>query len=221
LGQTYSTNLDDADGSYLSGKITPIGDLGDIKSILDLRGFIPISCASKAKTKKQLSSVLNFFTDDFQYYQYPPISSIAYLYYGKDDEKTLAKVSSAKLVTEDQLQDEDKQWAKFAYGLARSSGKDLYKSINGSSSGFDAAEPVTVLLTARSAIVIMSFKYSDFDRKGTGQVLCGFEFSRTLKEYKNFYELYSTTVFARSAKNAFSTSEPYITKALSLYFTGQ
>src|ERR1039457_4810161 len=80
LGQTYSTNLDDADGSYLSGKITPIGDLGDIKSILDLRGFIPISCASKAKTKKQLSSVLNFFTDDFQYYQYPPISSIANLY---------------------------------------------------------------------------------------------------------------------------------------------
>jgi hypothetical protein len=219
FAQTYSSDLDDF--KELESKINSIGDLGDIEKILDLRGFVPLSGVSKAKRQKQDSSILNFFTDTFQWYKFPTSPTVSYLYYGNFDDISKAKLKGTKIIAEDKLEDSDKQWAKFAYGLAHESGKDLFTSVNGSASGFDSAEPVNILLTEKSAFLIMNFKYSSLDRKGTGQILCAYEFSRSLKEYKNFYELYSNTAFNRSVTKAFSASEPFIAKAVSIYFVGQ
>jgi hypothetical protein len=219
FAQTYSSDLDDF--KALESKINPIGDLGDIDKILDLRGFVPFSGISKEKSQKQESSIFNFFSDIFQWYKFPTAVGVSCLYYGSFDDHSKAKLQITKILAEDKLEGEDKEWAKFAYGLAHESGKDLFTSANGSSSGFDSAEPVNVLLTEKSAFVIMNFKYSSLDRRGTGQILCAYEFSRTLKEYKSYYELYSNTVLSRSVTKAFSASEPYIAKAVAIYFTGQ
>lgn len=219
VAQTYSSDFFTDFEMPAYCKITPIGDIGDIETIIDLRGFIPLAGVSKAKRKHQGASVFNWFTDNHQWYQLDTVSAIAILYYPKIDDKTAQKkFARTKLLREDALRAENLQWAKFAYALASKSGKELFKAAGGSK-GLDTSEPVAVLLTARSAIVLLSFKYSDGDREGTGQVLCAFEFSRTLKEYRTFYALYDTFAFSRSTKNAFKESLPYVTKALSLYFT--
>ena len=236
-GETYSSEIDDIDSMGMVHGITPIGDLGDIQFILDLGGFIPLSAASKRKMHR-------FWRwDVFQWYKIPLIAEdayngptsrrdsldhvipltagIAYLYYGTFDDATRAKLSKIKLLTEDELINDNLQWAKLSYGLARSSGRDLFASVTGSSSGFVGAEPVVVLLTQRSAFVLMSFRYSDMNRAGaTGQVLCCFEFSRTLKEYKSYCEIYSTQMLNRGANKAFNISTPYIAKAVEIYFFG-
>lgn len=216
FGQTYSANLDDI--KQPGNKITPIGDLGNLEQIIDLRGFIPLSLVSKTKSDYQEKSIFNFFTDRFQWYQIPTPSGVSLLYYGDSDDATLKKLAKTKLIDEKGLAGDNQQWAKFAYELSRSSGSALFK-VAGGSRGLDSSEPVAILFTARTAIILMNFKYTDVDRKGTGQIICAFEFSRALKEYKTFYDLYSTTAFSRSTKEAFDTSAPYVTKFLQLYFS--
>ena len=211
FGQTYSKDLDDIMWTAYVRQIAPIGDVGDIQTIVDLRGFIPLSYVSKAKSD-------GFHLDVVQWYQIPTLPGVARLYYGDWKEATMEKLSRITLLTEEKLTGENLEWAKFAYTLAKTSGNDLFKSAGGSAHELDASEPVAVLLTARSAIVLLSFKYTSLARQGTGQVLCGFEFSRMLKEYKTFYEIHSTIIVGRSTKKAFENSLPYVTKALSVYF---
>lgn len=219
--QTYSSDMNDSNGLVFN-EICPIGDLGHIQYIIDLRGFVPIAGVSKAKKEKQKSGLLNLVTTDVvTWYKIPTRWGIAILYYDNKDGWDSLKdtLSETRVLKENELSGENLKWAKFAYDLAKSSGKELFGA-SGGTWGFEAAEPVAVIFTAQSLIVLINFRYSDLDRDGTGQILSGFEFSRTLKEYKNFYQVYSTTMFRRSTKNALISSKPYITKALALYFSG-
>ena len=64
------------------------------------------------------------------------------------------------ILTEEQLQGEDKSWAKFAYGLTRGkAGTRLYAKVCGSS-GFENVQPIAVLLTQQNAFVIVNFGWS-------------------------------------------------------------
>jgi len=140
------------------------------------------------------------------------------LYYGSTDDATLGKLAKTKLIDEKGLTEDERQLAKFAYELCSSSGSTLFK-VAGGWRGLDSSEPVAILFTPRTVIILMSFKYTDLDRKGSGQIMCAFEFSRGLREYKTFYDLYSTTAFSGSTKEAVSMSAPYVTKTINLYFS--
>jgi hypothetical protein len=158
------------------------------------------------------------FIDRYQYYQFPTREGVALFYYGDLDDENLGKLAETKFLTEDRLEGEPLQWTRFAYGLVQESGTALYRSVNGDT-GMDNAEPIAVLLTARSSILLVNFRYSSIDRRGTGQVLAAFEFSRELREYKAFYELRRNTALPRNTKKAFDASVPVIAAALKVYLT--
>lgn len=212
---TYSDNLDDVAG--IENPIKTIGDLGKIEIIIDLRGFIPYSAVSKEKKARQNDTLITAFTlDVYQVYKLPTLLGVGMFYYGKKEGGSLDKMTDTRFLTDDgSLQGEDRQWASFSHELSKSSGQDLFKSAGGTW-GFECAEPICILLTQRSALVFISFRYSDLSRTGTGQIMCAYEFSRSLKEFKAFYDLYSTTAFSRSTRNAFQVSAPYIEKLLPL-----
>lgn len=215
FGQSYSADLDDIERP--GNPINHIGDLGDLEKIVDLRGFIPLSLVSREKLAEYNDEFLKSI-DIFQWYKVPIRSGVSTLYYGESNDATVKKLDKTKLIDEDGLAGEDLQWAKLAYELSRSSGPDLFK-VAGGSRGLDSSEPVAMLFTPKTVIILMSFRYTGLSREGTGQILCGLEFSRALKAYKTYYDLYSTTAFSRSTKNAYSASAEYVTKALTLYFS--
>ena len=216
----YTSDLKDVDG-YMRD-FTPIGDLGNIQTIINLRGFIPISAVSKKKTSyinsNIFKSIITLNLDVFKWYKFPIARTISLLYYGKDDWANLSKLSKIKFLKEDKLCRKNAQWANFAYKLTKNNGKILFKSVGGWL-GFDGAEPIAIILTEQNAIIIINFKYADIERNGTGQILCGFEFSRRFKKYKTFYDLYSTTIYKRSTKKSYEATKPLIIEAIKLYLT--
>ena len=236
--QTYSSDLKDI---RQTSKARPIGDIGGIERVADLRGFMPLSCVSIKKIIQTRENLFNYVaTDVYQWYKVPTEDAAKFIYYGKEGDLTYKLIhldTTPKrkktaldykpdlippfftVLDENELEGQDLEWAKFSYKLATNCGKELYNEIV-SSSGYDACDPVMILFTARSAILILNFRYTAIKREGTGQYLCGFEFSRSLKEYKTFYEIYSTTTFSRSMKQGFSDSVPIVSLALKLYFTG-
>ena len=208
----YSSNLADM---ATFPKITGIGNVGRLQTIIDLRSFLPLSCESRQRVEN-----CSLFEDFHLWFQIPIKFGIRLIYYGEGENCSAGKLSETKVLREGELTGDDLKWANFSYELARSSGKELFKSAGGRF-GFDAAEPVAVILTSQSAIVIMNFKFiNPLRSNSTGQLLCGYEFSRTTKEYKTFYSIYQNTLLGRAATDATVLSAPYIIKALSLYFKG-
>jgi len=226
--QTYSSDLNDIaryDNSV--GAITPIGDIGFLDKIIDLRGFIPFAFVSKAESKAGMQlKYLYTFRDNCRVFKIPTKLGVMMIYYGIDEDyfrtlSTAKPLDDVKLLEENQLSGDDLKWANFAYALTKSSGENLFKAAGGGRYGFDSAEPIAILLTAQSSIIIINFKYSFMERYGTGQILCGYEFSRTLKEYKTFYLLHTTIAISKSTISAFNASLPFVMKILPLFFGGQ
>jgi hypothetical protein len=210
----YSSDIADM---YTFPKITGIGNVGRLQTIIDLRSFIPLSSVSRQRI--QNCSLFELpFKDVHLWFQIPIKFGIRLIYYGEGENCSAGKLSETKVLREDELAGDDLKWAKFSYELARSSGKELFKSAGGRLN-CDAAEPVAVILTSQSAIVIMNFKFTNILRpNSTGQLLCGYEFSRTTREYKTFYSIYQNTLLGRAATDAFVLSGPYVIKALSICF---
>ncbi len=205
----YSSNLLDM---QISRSFVGIGDLGSIQTIIDLRSFVPLSAWSTKREKEKIVG-----TDCFQWFKLPVKEGICHIYYGEMGEKYENKMSQTKILTEKELAGDNLKWGELSYEIAQSSGEELFKAAGGWL-GFEGAEPIAVILTEHSAIIVMSFKYSDLMRHGhTGQILCGYEFSRKTKNYKTHYHIYSTLIFPRSAKDAFSVSLPFINAALKVF----
>ena len=217
LAQVYSEDLDDIAKGQIPGGFQAIGDLGQIESVLDLRGFIPFSYMSNRRTKSvTFSDIVTFSrnTDVYAWYKYPTIEGVAVIYYGSDDDVNVERVKRARITDEHGLLEEERYWVDLAYKLAIESGEDLFKAV-GRRSGFESAEPIVVLLTRNSAILVINFRYSTIDRRGTGQVLAAFEFSRALRKAKTYYQVNTTMWLGRSASDAFSSALPLILKILS------
>jgi hypothetical protein len=133
-----------------------------------------------------------------------------------DDATNLGtRLRNTKFIDESDARGETAEWCKFAYALAKDS-KPLYQQIAGS--GFEAAEPTTVFLTHQSAFIILSFRYSGLENESTGQVLVALEFSRSLKGYKTFYQLYSTQDMNETNSDALAKTAPMVAKVLAQFF---
>jgi hypothetical protein len=220
---SYSDNLDDilACFPYL-GHVpagchapTPIGDLGPIETVVDLRGFVPMSFASKSgiSISNQLHGAASDYrkllvnTDGLHWYKIPTKKALLMLYYGDLDSTNLAadttdleqRFSSTTFMKESEAQGDVAAWCRLAYAAARDA-EPIFKSIAGGS-GSEGAEPVTLFFTDQSCFVLLSFRYSSLVMENQGQLLVAMEFSRSLKEYKTYYPLYSTLLWSKSTKD--------------------
>lgn len=220
----FSDDLGDILSRPTPSELNAIGETDKLEAILDLRGFFPMVFTSKKKRDYQASGIFTFFTDIYQWYKLPTKTGVGIFYYNVDlesknrDSLSEQKLSDVKMLREGELSGEYEEWARLSYEITKD-GKNLYESVGGGS-GLEASEPVLVLLAKQTSIVFVNFRYRDIDRKGTGQYLAAFEFSRALKKYKACYVLYSTFFFSRSTREAFETSLPIIKIALSLVFKG-
>jgi hypothetical protein len=204
---------------------TPIGSLGDLDTVVDLRGFVPMSfysAAADADAKKNRFRLDNFFPDLLRWYKVPTAKALLMLYFGDlastniaDDTTKLEnrRFGHIRFLRESDAQNESASWCKVAFELAKDSGA-LYQTIVGGD-GFEAGEPTTVFLTDQSAFVMLSLKYnSPIRRKSTGQVLVALEFSRSSRGYRTFYKLYSTELAGKTTSAAFTATAPIVAKAL-------
>ncbi|HUI55810.1 MAG TPA: hypothetical protein VLY04_12615 [Bryobacteraceae bacterium] len=204
------------DGQMLFRPPTAIGDLGNIETVVDLRGFVPMELPVRPP---------NVLSDTpLRWFKIPTRKALLLLYFGSlrvgdiANDTTAAERASfswTRFLKEAQVTGEAALWCKLAYETARDS-EPLFERIAGS--GFKAAEPTTVFLTEDTAFVILSFKYASILRitanTPDGQMLIGLEFSRSLKTYKTLYNLYSTTPFDKPTTKAFVESAPIVAKAL-------
>ena len=215
----YNDDLGDATLPFYS-HVETIGNLGEIKSIIDLRGFVPV----------RLLSVEN---DDLEWYKVPIEEFINAIYFknevswlsklNKDEDKgflkkwgdkisnSVAKAKNKYLnipdpIKENNIDKEEEQiWVKYAYDLSQK-GKELYESI-GAGYGYDNAEAIMILETENSGLVFINFKYQGPITEG--QYLVAFELSKN-GNYKTFYRVYDTAVTSVNTDMAFKNSTPII-----------
>src|ERR1700735_2449310 len=81
-GSEYSNDLKDIQSNFFGTHVsvgthdpTPIGNLGQVTKVIDLRGFVPMSFSSKNAIRTLSSSGL-------RWYQVPIKSALLMLYYG-------------------------------------------------------------------------------------------------------------------------------------------
>jgi hypothetical protein len=188
----------------------PIGHLGEVDSVVDLRGFVPMSLSSKTA---------GGWLTNLRWYKIPTRKALLLLYFGTlsvshvaDDTTSLEKrFSKTSFLKESNVNAESKLWCKVAYNSAKDSAA-IYQQIAGGS-GLQGAEPTTIFLTPESAFVILNFKYIS-TMTDNGQILVALEFSRLSRRYKTFYELYSTMLARKSIQEMFAATAPIIAKAL-------
>ncbi len=239
----YSDNLNDIQardevwGHVSAGchKPTPIGNLGGIETVIDLRGFVPMSFASEnanslgASFKRTISDPRTLLenVDTLRWYKIPTRKALLMLYFGdlkstelgQDASKFENRFENTQFLKESEAKGEMIAWCKLAYAAAKDS-EPIFKTLAGKD-GFEGAEAVTLLFTEQSCFVFLNLKYSNSIRKGTGQLLVAMEFSRYLKEYKTFYLTYTTMVVSKSTREGFAETAPYIIKALRAVFGAQ
>jgi hypothetical protein len=215
----YSTDKDDVKEHSAAmtfalspeSALKPVGGLADIVRVIDHKGFVPLSLISKAKRRKQDESPLNFFMDVYEWYAVPTPDAVAILYFGINHDRTMPK--RIKVIPESRANAQDAKWTRVAEELALKHGSELYKKIGGGA-GLQAAEPVCTILTDTNALVILNFRYGDLDRRGTGQALASFEFSRTTFGYRSAYLGYHTFSFSPDLKNAFQATYEIVVAAM-------
>jgi hypothetical protein len=203
----------------------PIGNLGNVNAVVDLRGFVPMSffsASAYADAQKNRFKLENFFPDLLRWYKIPTKKALLLLYFGDlpstkiaDDTTNLEQrhLGKTQFLQEPDAYGESASWCKVAYNVAKHS-EALYQQIVGSE-GFEAGEPTTVFFTDQSAFVILSLKYnSAIRRNSTGQVLVALEFSRSSRQYKTFYKLYSNELMSKTTSEAFSKTAPIVAKVL-------
>ena len=196
---TYSDDLSDM-GAHKP--FESLGDLGEVETIIDLRGFIPFSAPSKSKSLHPANESNYWLIDNNAWFKLPLVRALEIIYYGADP-AFKGRFDNVTKITEDALADENKTWGEMAYTMCNEKGEILYKQA-GADSGFVNAEPIAILLTKSSSFVIINFKYNNNRRHDTGQLLMCYEFSRSLKMSKNQYDLYDTFALNKAAKKKLS-----------------
>ena len=198
---------------------TPIGNLGDVQTIIDLRGFVPMSLASRPGWWRMT------LADNDDWFKVPTKTALLMLYYGnldiadidKDTTNLQSSFARTTLLQESELKGDSDRWAQVAYRLASNSySASLFENLAGD--GFQAAEPTTVFFTPQSAFIILSFKYES-TLVHHGQLLVAFEFSRSSKRFKTFYPVYSTELMSKSGTATAVAVAPYVAKAVAAYFS--
>jgi hypothetical protein len=197
---------------------TPIGDLGRIQTVIDLRGFIPMSLP---KRKDNIADkIINFNGHDDSWYKIPTKKALLILYYGTlpfdrvaDDTSNLeGAFHDTRFLSESAAEREFGKWIELSYGMTKVAPQMWDLLIGGS--GFEGAEPVTLFLTENSVFEILSIRYSDSSTVN-GQLLIALEFSRSSRRYKALYKLSSTTLLNnKPTREAFISSAPFIEKAI-------
>jgi len=224
-------------------KPTAVGDLGHLDVVVDLRGFVPMSFyslasmglnesggADKASINNAIQNEISaglIPADALRWYKIPTKRALLLLYSGDLALAHIAEDSSAqeasrfggtRFLKESEATGEAAWWCRVAYKMAQGAAP-LFEKIAGD--GFENAEPTTVFLTDQSAFVMLNFRYRSLLRRhSTGQVLVAMEFSRALKEYKTFYQVYSTTLVSKSSADAFQATAPIVAKILLEYLKG-
>jgi hypothetical protein len=175
----------------------PIGDLGEINSVIDLRGFVPMSLPHY---EPPLKTGLIFV-------KVPTRKALLMLYFGDLDVTNVAKDASkldAKDLSNISFQLEDQavpgplaSWVRLSYGLTKNTAPELYNKLVGGN--FDSVEPTTVFFTSHSSFIIISFHYSSFFQPN-GQVILILEFAKKTAQYKAAYVVYSTTLLEKQTK---------------------
>jgi hypothetical protein len=193
---------------------TPIGDLGNIDMVVDLRGFMPM--ALPARIPSPLQDVI-----DLRWFKVPTQKALLVLYFGTLKVGDIAndtthleqeRFNKSRFLKESDVTGESALWCNLAYDLSQNNGAPMFERIAGS--GFESAEPTTVFLTKQSVFVILNFKYSSATMAPQkGQLLLALEFSRSSKKYRTFYEL-NTTLINKPTSDAFAAVIPYVTKAM-------
>jgi hypothetical protein len=203
---------------------SPIGNLGNLDVVVDLRGFVPMSFWSATAAKATFAGHSdNFKGDVLRWYKIPTKKALLMLYFGDltsthiadDTTKLESRFAKTRFLKESDASGETASWCKLAYEVAKDS-EPIFQRIAGD--GFLAAEPTTVFFTDQSVFVVLSFKYTALLRNNTGQVLTALEFSRSSRQYRTFYEVYSTAIVSKTTGNEFKETAPTIAKALAAVF---
>jgi hypothetical protein len=215
----YSGDLNDISnwGIRLGWKPTPIGDLGAVQTIVDLRGFVPLLLPWKQNYQI------------YKWFKVPTKKAGLLLYYGdlkawdlssntSNDEAN--KFAHTAVQKEAEVSGDLAKWTDFAYKVATDLGPSVFERIAGS--GFQSAEPISIFVTNDSVFVLVNFRYQSILSKiesinGQGQILTAFEFSKVSKRYKTFYELYSTA-YGKASQQVFTSTTPLIFSALKAEF---
>jgi hypothetical protein len=230
----YSDNLADINSQFLGTHFgpgthapTPIGDLGKVDLVIDLRGFVPMSFRSKEKDAFTLENMTKVRTA-LQWYKIPTKKALLMLYFGSLSSDRLGSDTSSLeseafrgtgFLDEGTAKGESIKWCELAYDIAEKDSDRIFDHLIGGTT-FTAAEPTTVFFTPDSAFVIVNFRYSQWNFGDRGQALVALEFSRRLKRYKSLYYLYSTTLFSKSTHEMFASTAPYVARLAVAVFGG-
>ena len=213
---------------------TPIGDLGPIEVVVDLRGFVPLSLLSKHLMGMDLKTISEglrkpiseggIVPDDHRWYKIPTKTALLLIYYGalkstdlKDkltaemDERYFKKT---RIITESEAKGEMALWCKLAYDIAKESDPLIKKMVG----EYDVVEPILLWFTKNDVFVVLSTRYTTLFRHGTGQVMIAMNFSRTFKTYKTVYPLYSTMMMTESLRKDLIEAAPYAAKIAAQIF---
>jgi hypothetical protein len=197
---------------------TPIGDLGNIETVVDLRGFVPMSLPKRPDST--LGKVIHWNEHEDHWYKIPTKKALLILYYGTlnfdkvaDDATTLeAPFKNVPFLKESQAHGETASWVRLAYTLDKEA-PQLYEQLIGGG-GYEGSEATTLFFTEQSAFVVLSLRYSSTFTLN-GQLLIALEFSRFSKNYKALYKLSSTTLMVnKSSSEALTATAPFIAKAI-------
>jgi hypothetical protein len=204
----------------------PIGDVGKIETVVDLRGFIPMSLPQYPSSN--VASRI-FYGPEYprHWFKIPTKKALLMLYYGNlpfskfaEDTVSLEKeqLSQTTFIRESDAKGANASWCELAYTLAKDSAPLFERIVGGS--GFQATEPITVFFTEQSTFVILSFKYTSYSAlvANNGQALIGLEFSRSSRRYKTFYQLYSTVLINKPTADVAMAIAPYVAKAVANSF---
>ena len=242
----YSDDLTDM-VSHVN-EITPIGDIGPVRQIIDLRGFFPFVSASKRhiewKYKSEWTMLANASSDDFWWFKIPLKTGLSWVYYGPKEIDSVPEADwmSYKITGEtrrwppyreshkfddvpvtdlDHLSDEQRAWAQIAFGVSEG-GEKLFSALGGATGwgkkfGYESCEPVAIIVTTSSVLVVTSIRYSFFARKGTGQIIVAYEFSRFNNQLLRFYDIRGTNGNVRGIKATFDTIRPIVETIVTIY----
>jgi len=223
-----------------------IGNVGAIKAVIDLRGFIPL-VGLMPDTKSEYSedrdtsmwrygsTCCDFYEVGSHFIKVPTKTAIGVIYYGQGtfgsipnngdckwqyqvSMTPMSKMDNVDIIQEKDLSGEYKQWANAAYDISNQ-GEALFLSLGGDS-GFQSAEPVAILFTDDSSFVLINFRYSHWIL-GDGEYLVALEFSRHLHRFKAVYDIFDTFTFRPSTRTAIDKTGSLIMKSLILFNGGQ
>lgn len=216
----YSDDLGDATLPFNS-EVETIGNLGEIKSIIDLRGFVPVKLKSidsgdsqwyKVPTKEFINAI--YFNNKVSWLSETDEDKGLLEKWGDNIANIVSNVKDKYLNIPDPTNEndisgaEEKRWVQYAYELSRK-GEKLYDSIDGGM-GYDSAEPIMILEIENSGLIFISFRYKGIP---SGQYLVAFELSKN-GDYKTFYRVYDTFITPINVQQAFTDSVPIIAEVV-------